>query len=39
MHPLDPADAAAFWAGALAAAERGERIVLGAFDGGDLIGR
>ena len=38
MHPLAPADAAAFWAGALAAAERGERIVLGAFDGGDLIG-
>jgi len=38
MHPLDPAGASAFWQGALAAAERGERIVLGAFDGGDLIG-
>jgi ribosomal protein S18 acetylase RimI-like enzyme len=33
MHPLAPEAAQAFWAGALAAAARGERIVLGAFDG------
>lgn len=32
MHPLEPERAAAFWNGALAAAARGERIVLGAFD-------
>ena len=38
LHPLDPAVAAAFWEGALAAAGRGERIVLGAFAGGELIG-
>jgi ribosomal protein S18 acetylase RimI-like enzyme len=33
MHPLPLADAEAAWSGWLAAAERGERIVLGAFDG------
>ena len=38
MHPLDLQTAAAFWRSALAAAERGERIVLGAFDGGLLVG-
>src|SRR5947209_12036531 len=38
MHPLAPAVAEAFWRESLGAAERGERIVLGAFDGGDLIG-
>ena len=33
MHPLAPEVADAFWEGSLAAAARGERIVLGAFDG------
>jgi ribosomal protein S18 acetylase RimI-like enzyme len=33
-----PESAEAFWRDALAAADRGERIVLGAFDGKDLIG-
>jgi ribosomal protein S18 acetylase RimI-like enzyme len=38
MHPLDPATARAFWSGALAAAARGERVVLGAFEGEALVG-
>ncbi len=38
MHPLDRAVAAAFWQGALSAARRGERIILGAFDGETLVG-
>ena len=38
MHPLEPERARAFWNGALAAAGRGERIVLGAFDGSALVG-
>lgn len=38
MHPLAPAAAETFWAGSLAAAARGERIVLGAFDGDALVG-
>jgi ribosomal protein S18 acetylase RimI-like enzyme len=38
MHPLEPERARAFWKSALAAAERGERIILGAFDGDDLAG-
>ena len=38
MHPLETEAAAAFWAGSLAAAERGERIVLGAWDGEVLAG-
>ena len=38
MHPLDRAAADAFWNDALKAADRGERIVLGAWDGGDLVG-
>lgn len=37
MHPLSPDDADAFWQDSLAAAVRGERIVLGAFDGDNLI--
>jgi ribosomal protein S18 acetylase RimI-like enzyme len=38
MHPLHREAALAFWQGSLAAADRGERIVLGAFDGDELIG-
>ena len=38
MHPLAPADAEAFWQGSLRAAGRGERIVLGAWDGALLAG-
>ena len=38
MHPLAPAQARAFWDRSLAAAARGERIVLGAFDGDRLVG-
>ena len=38
MHPLAQAAADAFWDGALAAADRGERIVLGAWDGEMLVG-
>ena len=38
MHPLALEAALAFWQGSLAAAARGERIVLGAFDGEKLIG-
>lgn len=38
MHPLPPGDADAFWSDSLAAAARGERIVLGAFDGDGLVG-
>src|ERR1700694_4249140 len=38
MHPLEPETAAAFWDGALAAAGRGERVVLGAWDGEVLAG-
>ncbi|SFE96764.1 Acetyltransferase (GNAT) family protein [Chitinophaga sp. CF118] len=38
MHPLDPQVATAFWENSLAAADRGERIVLGAYDGDELIG-
>jgi ribosomal protein S18 acetylase RimI-like enzyme len=38
MHPLALAVADAFWERALAAAARGERVVLGAFDGAALIG-
>ena len=38
MHPLAPDVAAAFWDASLAAAERGERIVLGAWDGDVLAG-
>jgi len=38
MHPVEPKDALAFWEKALAAAGRGERIVLGGFDRGALVG-
>jgi ribosomal protein S18 acetylase RimI-like enzyme len=38
MHPLGREQAGAFWDGSLAAAARGERIILGAFDGDDLVG-
>jgi len=38
MHPLAPDAARSFWAGSLASATRGERIVLGAFDGERLSG-
>ena len=37
MHPLSPDDADTFWQESLGAAARGERIVLGAFDGNDLV--
>ena len=38
MHPLSQAAAEAFWSNALSSAGCGERIILGAFDGEDLIG-
>lgn len=38
MHPLKPDAAGAFWDHALAAADRGDRVVLGAWDGEVLIG-
>lgn len=38
MHPLAPDIAADFWADSLAAALRGERVILGAFDEADLVG-
>ncbi|SAL31445.1 acetyltransferase [Caballeronia udeis] len=37
MHPLQPDAAQAFWSTALAAAARGERIVLGAWDDERLV--
>jgi len=38
MHPMPLGDADAFWKDSLAAAARGERIVLGAFYGEALVG-
>lgn len=38
MHPLAPEAASAFWDNALAAASRGERVILGAFDQQLLVG-
>lgn len=38
MHPLAREAAGAFWDGALAAADQGERVVLGAWDGELLAG-
>ena len=38
MHPLAQQTADQFWRESLAAADRGDRIVLGAFDGELLIG-
>jgi hypothetical protein len=37
MHPLAPEAADAFWNNSLVSADRGERIVLGAFDQESLI--
>jgi GNAT superfamily N-acetyltransferase len=37
LHPLAQADARGFWEKAFAAAARGERIVLGAYDGERLV--
>jgi ribosomal protein S18 acetylase RimI-like enzyme len=33
MHPVTPAKAIAFWGAALTAADRGQRVVLGAYEG------
>ncbi len=38
MHPMPLQTAEAFWRDSLGAAARGERIVLGSFDGEQLIG-
>ncbi|MBS0218259.1 MAG: tRNA adenosine(34) deaminase TadA [Proteobacteria bacterium] len=38
MHPLPIADADAFWSQALASAQRGERVILGAWRGDRLVG-
>ncbi|UCI09943.1 GNAT family N-acetyltransferase [Mesorhizobium sp. B1-1-8] len=38
MHPLSPEAAEDFWRKSLAAAARGERAVLGAWDGEALVG-
>ena len=38
LHPLDPAKAAAFWRESLAQAAAGRRVLLGARDGGALVG-
>jgi ribosomal protein S18 acetylase RimI-like enzyme len=38
MHPLAQETADSFWRDSLAAADRDERIVLGAFDGAKLVG-
>ena len=38
MHPLAPEVARRFWENAFATAARGERLVLGAFDGAVLVG-
>ncbi|HTJ12320.1 MAG TPA: GNAT family N-acetyltransferase [Dinghuibacter sp.] len=38
MHPLSVADATAFWRASLAEADKGTRVVLGAWDGPSLIG-
>ena len=38
MHPLAPEAARSFWVGALQAAARGKRVVLGAFVDGVLVG-
>ena len=37
MHPLSPVEAINFWTSSLAAADGGERIILGAFDGDELV--
>ena len=38
MAPLAPAEAEAFWDGALESMARGEKLIFGAFDGGVLVG-
>ena len=38
MHPLAPERARRFWASSLAAAARGERVILGAREEGRLVG-
>lgn len=38
MHPISREKADGFWDRALAAADRDERVVLGAFDGATLVG-
>jgi ribosomal protein S18 acetylase RimI-like enzyme len=38
MHPLAPEAASAFWEKSLAAAARGERVVLAAWEGKALVG-
>ena len=38
LHPLERERADAFWDASLAAADRGERFVLGAWDGDTLVG-
>jgi ribosomal protein S18 acetylase RimI-like enzyme len=38
MHPLDRGQATAFWQHSMAAADRGERVVLGALEGDTLVG-
>lgn len=38
MHPLDPAMARNFWQNTLISADRGERIILGAIEDGQVIG-
>ncbi|TIR44826.1 MAG: GNAT family N-acetyltransferase, partial [Mesorhizobium sp.] len=38
MHPLSPDAAHEFWRKSLAAAARGERALLGAWDGETLVG-
>lgn len=37
MHPLPVTEARQFWAGAMASAARGERVVLGAMEGDILL--
>jgi ribosomal protein S18 acetylase RimI-like enzyme len=37
MHPLAPETADGFWRDSLASAARSERVVLGAFDDGNLV--
>jgi GNAT superfamily N-acetyltransferase len=37
MHPLSPEVAAAFWTGSLGAADAGQRVILGAYEDGELV--
>ena len=38
MHPVSPAKAVSFWKRSLAAARAGERVILGAYVGEQLVG-